>query len=129
MHNTKIYQNNFIPFLLSVGSQWILEVSMSIILKIFQILSLSQFPVDFRSQYVIKSNYTPTAVISIVFSSGLVSMKPYCQGVSYFNHSNQLFHVQLTPSLTSFILGVNFPETLGSMWFKSYLLVLGYFQS
>ena len=42
-------------------------------------------------------------------------------GVSYLNRSNPLFHVQLTPSLTSFTLEVNFPKTLGSVWFKSYL--------
>ena len=76
----------------------------------------------------IKFRYTPTAVIFVVFSSRLISMKhhlrTYCQDVSYLNHSNPLFHVQLTPSFTSFTLGVNFPETLGSVWFKSYLIFI-----
>ena len=49
------------------------------------------------------------------------TVKGPTHGVSYLNHSNPLFHVQVTPSLTSLALGVNFQETLGSMWFKSYL--------
>ena len=52
------------------------------------------------------------------------TVKKPTHGVSYLNHSNPLFHVQLTPSLTSFALGVNFPETLGSMWCKSYIRYL-----
>ena len=50
------------------------------------------------------------------------TVKEPTHGVSYLNHSNPLFHVQLTPSLTSFALGVNWPETLGSMWFKSFVM-------
>ena len=49
------------------------------------------------------------------------TVKGPTHGVNYFNQSNPLFHVLLTLSLTSFALGVNFPETLGSVWFKSYL--------
>ena len=32
-----------------------------------------------------------------------------------------VFHWKITPSLTSLALGVIFQETLGSLWFKSYL--------
>ena len=50
------------------------------------------------------------------------TVKGPTHGVSYLSNSNALFYVQLTPSLISFVLGVNFPETLGSAWFKSYLM-------
>ena len=59
--------------------------------------------------------------ISIVLFCGLTVKGP-THGVSYLNHSNPLLHVQLTSSLTLFTLGVNFPSTLGCMWFKSYLI-------
>ena len=51
------------------------------------------------------------------------TVKGPINGVSYLNHSNPLFHVQLTPLLASFALAVNFPETIGSVWFKSYLKI------